>query len=68
MAYTLAQAAELLGLNPGTLRQQVRLGRLRAEKVGNVWTVTPREIERYRRDSLGARGRYGKGRPAKPLR
>ena len=47
---TLAEAATLLGLSPDTLRWQVRNGRLHARKVGPIWTVTPREVERYRRE------------------
>lgn len=52
---TLTDAAALLGLSPTTLRVQVRNGKLRATKVGRDWTVTPREVERYRRESLGRR-------------
>lgn len=52
---TLPEAAALLGISPVTLRVQVRNGRLRATKVGRDWTVTPREVERYRRESLGRR-------------
>ena len=50
---TLAEAAATLGIHPDTLRRQVRLGKLKARKTGPIWTVTPREVERYRRDSLG---------------
>jgi excisionase family DNA binding protein len=48
---TLREAAELLGLDPATLRQQIARGSLRAEKRGRDWHVTPREVERYRRES-----------------
>lgn len=48
---TLIEAATALGLSAATLRWQVRNGKLRAKKVGPVWTVTPGEVERYRRDS-----------------
>lgn len=48
---TLNEAAAILGLSPDTLRWQVRNGRLRAKKVGPIWTVTPREVERYRKES-----------------
>lgn len=58
MRLTLAQAAERLGLSPGTLRWQVRNGRLRATLVGRAYTVTEREVERYRAESLGRRGRH----------
>lgn len=52
---TLNEAAALLGLSPDTLRVQANRGKLRARKVGPVWTVTPGEVERYRRESLGRR-------------
>jgi excisionase family DNA binding protein len=49
---TLRQAAAELGVAEATLRWQVRNGKLKATKVGPVWTVTRREVERYRRDHL----------------
>jgi excisionase family DNA binding protein len=52
---TLAEAGERLGLSASTLRNQVKNGRLRATMIGKTWTVTEREIERYRRESLGTR-------------
>ena len=54
---TLAQAAARLGLSPSTLLTQVQRGRVRARKVGPVWTVSEREVERYRAESLGKIGR-----------
>jgi excisionase family DNA binding protein len=48
---TLLEAARLLGVMPDTLRQQIANGRLRAVKRGRDWWVTPKEVERYRRDS-----------------
>lgn len=52
---TLTEAATSLGLSPATLRVQVRNGKLRAAKKGRDWHVTPAEVERYRRESLGRR-------------
>jgi excisionase family DNA binding protein len=49
---TLTEAAALLGLSPITLRVQIRNGKMRASKKGRDWFVTPREVERYRRQSL----------------
>lgn len=54
---TLAEAAALLGLSPATLRGQVRRGALKATKRGRDWHVTPAEVARYRRESLGTRRR-----------
>jgi len=47
---TLTEAAARLGLAASTLRVQIRNGKLRAKKVGRDWTVSSREVERYRRD------------------
>ena len=52
---TLAEAAARLGLSPSTLRVQVGKGKLRARLVGKTWTVSEREVERYRAESLGKR-------------
>lgn len=49
---TLAEAARVLGIDPGTLRVQIHNGKLKARKVGPIWTVSEREVERYRRESL----------------
>lgn len=54
---TLAEAGDRLGLSPSTLRNQVHAGKLRATLVGKTWTVTERELERYRTESLGRPGR-----------
>lgn len=48
---TLIEAAEVLGIDPGTLRVQIHNGKLRARKVGPIWTVTPKEVERYAREN-----------------
>lgn len=54
---TLAEAAAALGISPNTLRVQIHNGRLKGRLVGKTWTVTPREVERYRAESLGKSGR-----------
>jgi excisionase family DNA binding protein len=48
---TLIEAAAVIGVTPATLRQQIANGKLKARKVGRDWSVSPREVERYRRDS-----------------
>ena len=45
---TLREAAELLGVKPDTLRQAVHRGTLRAIKRGRDWTVSSRELARYK--------------------
>lgn len=54
MAYTfvtLADAAKDLGVDPSTLRHQIRLKRFQATKIGRSWFVVPAEIERYRSEN-----------------
>lgn len=52
---TLTEAAARLGLSPVTLRVQLGKGKLKGRKVGRDWTVSEREVERYRAESLGRR-------------
>jgi excisionase family DNA binding protein len=49
---TLSEAAKVLGVDPGTLRVQIHNGKLRGKKVGPIWTVSQREIDRYRIEHL----------------
>jgi excisionase family DNA binding protein len=51
-AMTITEAAEVLGLAPGTLRIQVKLGKLKAHRMGGRLYVTPLEVARYREVSL----------------
>lgn len=44
----LKQAAALLGVTPDNLRGAIARGSLKATKIGRDWTVTPKEVERYR--------------------
>jgi excisionase family DNA binding protein len=48
---TLEEAAARLGLAASTLRWQIHKGKLKARKLGPLWVVSEREVERYRRDS-----------------
>jgi len=57
---TLTEAAALLGVAASSLRNQIHNGRLRGRLVGKTWTVSEREIERYRAESLGRPGRRPK--------
>lgn len=54
---TLSQAAGRLGLSSSSLRNQVYRGRLRAKLIGKTYVISERELERYRRESLGQPGR-----------
>lgn len=49
---SLSEAAARLGVSAETLRWQIHNGKLRARKIGPIWTVTLKEVERYRRESL----------------
>lgn len=53
---TLAQAAERLGLSPGTLRLQAKKGVLRAVLMGHTYVVRLSEVERYAREHKGKVG------------
>ncbi len=50
---SLAEAATRLGVATQTLRIQAKTGRLRATKVGPIWTTTEEAVEEYRERSLG---------------
>ena len=49
---TIVEAAAVLGLKPSTLRLQVKLGKLKAHKMGaDRWFVSAAEVERYAREN-----------------
>ena len=52
---TLTEAAARLGLAASTLRVQIHRGKLKGRLVGKTWTVSEREVERYRAESKGKR-------------
>jgi len=54
--YTTTEAAALLGLQPPTVRDAVRRGRVTVERVGGRNLITTAEIERYRAEVQGTRG------------
>jgi hypothetical protein len=54
---SLPEAAELYGFNPRYLGELARRGRLRAQKVGDVWITTQADVENYIR-SRHKRGAY----------
>ncbi len=64
---SLSQAAALLGVAASTLRHQAQAGRLRATLVGKTWIVTSTEVERYRREHKGRKGRPRKAESADVL-
>ena len=44
---SLPEAAELYGFNQRYLGNLARRGRLKAQKVGDVWITTPQDVEDY---------------------
>jgi len=63
---TTIQAAEILGIRPETVRQQIQAGRISAEKHGRDWFIDPDELDRYRREhqqnGRSARWKEGKAK------
>lgn len=47
---TLKEAAAILGTTPDNLRGAIKRGALKAQKMGRDWFVTPKEVERYRKE------------------
>ena len=45
--YTVKQAARLLGFSPSYIYLLIRLGELRAEKIGAQYVISGEEVERY---------------------
>jgi excisionase family DNA binding protein len=58
---TTLETAEALGVTTGRVRQAIAAGSLKATKRGRDWDIAAREVERYRRENLGRRGRPAKG-------
>jgi hypothetical protein len=62
--FTVAEAAEMLSLSPSSVRYAIARGVIKPVAVHPRLNAVPRsEIERYRREHLGRRGRRKK-RPA----
>lgn len=60
---TVEQAAHELGLKPGSVRDAIARKRLRSIKVGARLNLIERaEVERYRVEHLGKRGRPATGK------
>lgn len=45
--YTVAELAKLLNIMPAAVRQQIRTGKLKADKFNNAYVITKAEAERY---------------------
>lgn len=63
----LSLVAEMLGLDPSTVRRQAIAGRIRGQKVGpRAWVFEADEVERYRSEQLGRPGRPSKKAGSEP--
>lgn len=52
--YTTQEAAELLGLNPETIRRKLRKGELKGARTGKEYTISKADLEDwYRRNGGG---------------
>jgi len=62
---TITEAAASLGVQPGTIRTAVSRGLMQPERIGGtpkkagMLFIRRSEIERYRRERLGKRGKRG---------
>lgn len=56
---TTGEAAAILGVTPGAVRQAIARGRLEATKTGRDWLIRPQALEAYRTAVLGRPGRPG---------
>lgn len=54
---TVTEAAASLGIKPSTVRAQIKNGAIKASRVGPLYTITEKEVERYRATSRGKPGR-----------
>lgn len=54
---SIVEAAQLLDVSVEALRKAASRGTLRVEWIGHQRVVTPAEVERYRVEHLGRRGR-----------
>lgn len=46
LVYTVKEVADLLKLNPETIKRMIRRGDLKGKKIANSWRVPREEVER----------------------
>ncbi|MCA9917706.1 MAG: helix-turn-helix domain-containing protein [Anaerolineales bacterium] len=44
---SLSEAAKQYGFSPDYLRNLAQKGRINAQKIGHIWTITPNDMEVY---------------------
>jgi excisionase family DNA binding protein len=62
---TLSEAAERLELDRTTLFRQIKSGALKAQKSGAIWLIDARDVEKYRAEHKGKRGKASPDYPHK---
>ncbi len=65
-AITLAQAAELLGIDVSRLRRLAARGVLRARKIGRDWVTTRRDVDEFAAIERPPGWPRGRPRPPRP--
>lgn len=48
--FSCQQAADILKIDDSTIRYQIKHKRIKAQKIGIFWALTPREVLRYGRE------------------
>jgi len=54
---SIVEAAEVLGIHPGTVKRLCREGKLPAKKVHNAWLISTDALQVFSKDYKGLRGR-----------
>lgn len=47
-AYSVTQAADYLGIARQNVHKAIKRGKIKAHKIGNVYMIREKEVERYR--------------------
>jgi hypothetical protein len=58
--YTYIEASEMIGVSPITLRNTVFNEKLDVVRIGSAVFIPEREIDRYKTDIKGQRGKYAR--------
>ena len=54
------EAAEFLGISKDSVKKYCQLGAIEAIKMGRSWFISKSEVRRYKKESLGKKGRPSK--------
>lgn len=53
--YTTLQVAEILQLEPETIREYIRTGKMKAWKAGKEWRVTEDQLKEYMNERINVK-------------